>query len=219
MQADVTHNLQINNWHFRSSRPEVFYKKVVLRNLAKFIEKHLYQSLFFNKVADLRLFLQNTFGGCFWHTDNNLKIFWLAICRLPSHRFANSRLMWMYELPPKLSNGWRLRSVKENHWNVLNWWWLRSRPVKMRISKIKNVFFIERETSVTMRLRIRLLIHLQLTTERDNLTQLCGWRKNYIITGTFYEHEHSITQCKCYLRNLLQFSVWNIDAKLFPSKK
>ena len=30
MQTDVTHNLQINNWHFRSSRPEVFYKKVVL---------------------------------------------------------------------------------------------------------------------------------------------------------------------------------------------
>ena len=71
MQIDVTHNLQINNWHFRSSRPEVFYKKVVLRNFAKFIEKQLYSSLFFNKVADLRLFLQNTFGGCFWHTDNN----------------------------------------------------------------------------------------------------------------------------------------------------
>ena len=31
------------------------YKKCVLRNFAKFIEKHLCQSLFFNKVADLRL--------------------------------------------------------------------------------------------------------------------------------------------------------------------
>ena len=38
----------------RSSRPEVFSKKGVLRNFAKFTGKHLCQSLFFNKVADLR---------------------------------------------------------------------------------------------------------------------------------------------------------------------
>ena len=35
----------------RSSRPEVFYKKGVLRNFAKFIGKHVCQSLFFNKVV------------------------------------------------------------------------------------------------------------------------------------------------------------------------
>ena len=36
--------------------PEVFYKKGVLRNFAKFTGKHLCQSLFFNKVASgLRL--------------------------------------------------------------------------------------------------------------------------------------------------------------------
>ena len=40
--------------HYRSSRPEVFYKKSVLRSSAKFTEKHLCQSLFFNKVAGLR---------------------------------------------------------------------------------------------------------------------------------------------------------------------
>ena len=34
-----------------SSRPEVFCKKSVLRNFAKFTVKHLRQSLFFNKVA------------------------------------------------------------------------------------------------------------------------------------------------------------------------
>ena len=34
----------------RSSRPEVFCKKVVLRNFSKFTGKHLCQSLFFNKV-------------------------------------------------------------------------------------------------------------------------------------------------------------------------
>ena len=38
---------------YRSSRPEVFSKKGVFRNFAKFTEKHLCQSLFLNKVADL----------------------------------------------------------------------------------------------------------------------------------------------------------------------
>ena len=42
---------------FRSSLPEMFYKKVVLKNFAKFTGKHLCQtgqSLSFNKVAGLR---------------------------------------------------------------------------------------------------------------------------------------------------------------------
>ena len=39
----------------RSIRPEVFCKKGVLRNLERFTEKHLCQSLFFNKVAGLSL--------------------------------------------------------------------------------------------------------------------------------------------------------------------
>ena len=38
----------------RSSRLKVFCKKAVLKNFAKFTGKHLCQSLFFNKVADLR---------------------------------------------------------------------------------------------------------------------------------------------------------------------
>ena len=38
----------------RSSRPEVFCKKGVIRNFEKHSGKHLCQSLFFNKVADLR---------------------------------------------------------------------------------------------------------------------------------------------------------------------
>ena len=74
---------------FRSSRPEEFYKKGILRSFIKFTGKHLCHSLFFNKVAGLRpstllkkrlwhrcfsvnfvkflgtLFLQNTSGGCF----------------------------------------------------------------------------------------------------------------------------------------------------------
>ena len=38
----------------RSSHREVFYKKCVLRNFAKFTGKHLCQGLFFHKVADHR---------------------------------------------------------------------------------------------------------------------------------------------------------------------
>ena len=38
----------------RSSRPEVFCKKGVLRNFTRFTRKRLCQSLFFNKVAGLR---------------------------------------------------------------------------------------------------------------------------------------------------------------------
>ena len=39
---------------YRSSRPEVFCKKGVLRIFAKFTGKHLCQSLFLNIVAGLR---------------------------------------------------------------------------------------------------------------------------------------------------------------------
>ena len=37
----------------RSNRPEVFYKKGVLRDFIKFIGKRLYHRLFFNKSAGL----------------------------------------------------------------------------------------------------------------------------------------------------------------------
>ena len=40
--------------NYRSSRPEVFCKKGILKNFTKFTGKHLCQSLFFNKVAGLR---------------------------------------------------------------------------------------------------------------------------------------------------------------------
>ena len=73
----------------KSSHPEVFCKKGVLRNFTKFTGKHLCQILFINKVAGLRLatllktrrwhtrfpvnfvdflrtpFLLNNSGGCF----------------------------------------------------------------------------------------------------------------------------------------------------------
>ena len=36
----------------RSSHPEMLYEKSVLKNFAKFTEKYLCQSVFFDKVAD-----------------------------------------------------------------------------------------------------------------------------------------------------------------------
>ena len=39
---------------FNEELPYVFYKKSVLKYLAKFIREHLYKSLFFNKAAYLR---------------------------------------------------------------------------------------------------------------------------------------------------------------------
>ena len=65
----------------RSSRPEVFCKKNVLRNLTKFTRKHLCQSFSFQRIKPATLFKkrlwhrcfpvnfaklpQNTSGGCF----------------------------------------------------------------------------------------------------------------------------------------------------------
>ena len=43
---------------YRSSRPEVFCKKGVLRNFATFTGKHLRRRLFFNKVAGYLKLLQ-----------------------------------------------------------------------------------------------------------------------------------------------------------------
>ena len=87
----------------RSSLPEVFCKKGDLRNFVKCTEKHLCQSLFFNKVADLNPailfkkrdwhkcftvnftkflrtpFLQNTSSGCFWMV---LEIFTSIFCSI-----------------------------------------------------------------------------------------------------------------------------------------
>ena len=52
---EILGNLKIcdNPIPYRSSRPEVFCEKFVLKNLAKFTGKHLCWSLFFNKVAGL----------------------------------------------------------------------------------------------------------------------------------------------------------------------
>ena len=56
------------NIAYRSSRPDVFCKKSVLRSFAKFTGKYMCQSLFFNKVTGLRpatLFKKKLWHRCF----------------------------------------------------------------------------------------------------------------------------------------------------------
>ena len=71
----------------RSSCPELFCKKGVLRNFAKFIGKHLCQSFFFNKVAG---FSNNLiYFGTMWNAQEIFSIFsqkvqvrvWDVLCR------------------------------------------------------------------------------------------------------------------------------------------
>ena len=102
--AKIMQTLDPDKAHGRSNRPEVFYKKGALKNVAKFTEKHLCQSLFFNKVAGLRpaaflkkklwhrcfpvnfstfkehLFSQNTSSGYFWNGNDQISICMLKIC-------------------------------------------------------------------------------------------------------------------------------------------
>ena len=66
----------------RSNRREVFCKKSVLRNFAKFTRKHLYKSLFFNKVAGL--------------SNNQLSSFNSIIVLMPEKRDSSNRhWKWM----------------------------------------------------------------------------------------------------------------------------
>ena len=42
---------ETSHWRHRSSHQRCSLRKVILKNFAKFTGKHLYQGLFFNKVA------------------------------------------------------------------------------------------------------------------------------------------------------------------------
>ena len=63
----------------RSSCPEVFFKKGVLRNFAKFTGEHLCQSLFFNKVAG---------GACnFIKKETLAQVFSCEFCEISKNTF------------------------------------------------------------------------------------------------------------------------------------
>ena len=72
--------------HFRSSLPELFCKKFVLRKFIKFTRKHLCQSLFFNKVASLKPFLKKRL----WH-----RCFPVNFVKLLRKPFLTEHLRWL----------------------------------------------------------------------------------------------------------------------------
>ena len=72
----------------RSSHPEVFCKKGVLRNFAKFPGKHLPQSLYFNKVASLRP--ATSFKKRLWH--KRFPVNFAKFLRTP---FLKEHLCWL----------------------------------------------------------------------------------------------------------------------------
>ena len=73
-----------------NSFPEVFCRKGVLRNFAKFTGKHLCQSLFFNKVAG---------GACnFIKKETLAQVFSCEFCKIFKNTFS-------YRTPPVAASG------------------------------------------------------------------------------------------------------------------
>ena len=71
-----------------SSLPEVFCKKGVFRNTAKFTGKHLCQSLFFNKVAGLRT--STLLKKRLWH-----RYFPVSFAKFLRRPFLMEHLRWL----------------------------------------------------------------------------------------------------------------------------
>ena len=65
---------------------EVFWKKAVLSNFAKFTGKYLYQSLFFNKVADFSLWKETL-----WHRSFHVNF--VKFLRTPFLQNTSGRLL------------------------------------------------------------------------------------------------------------------------------
>ena len=72
----------------RRSRPELFCKKDVPGNFAKFTGKHLYQSLFFSKVAGLRP--ATLLKKRLWH-----RCFLVKFMKFPGTPFFIEHLWWL----------------------------------------------------------------------------------------------------------------------------
>ena len=72
----------------RSSRPDEFCEKGVLRNFAKFLRKHFCQSLFFNKVAGASLFNKVAGAACnFIEKETLAQVFSCEFCKISKNTF------------------------------------------------------------------------------------------------------------------------------------
>ena len=74
----------------------VLCKKVFFRNFTKFTGKHLYQSLFFNKVADLRP--TTLLKKRLWHRCFPVNFVKFLLEKLPSKSFLVSRKKILFSL-------------------------------------------------------------------------------------------------------------------------
>ena len=70
---------------YRSSRPQVFCEKGVLRNFTKFTGKHLCQSLFLNKVAACNFIKKETLA----------QVFSCEFCEISKTTFFTEYLWWL----------------------------------------------------------------------------------------------------------------------------
>ena len=78
---------------YKSSRPEVFCKKGVLRNFAKFPAKHLRQSLFFNKVVG------QAWGLNFIKKETPAQVFSCEFCNIFKNIFSIEHLLTTASAP------------------------------------------------------------------------------------------------------------------------
>ena len=119
-QACEWYQLSRVNWTvndgiiIRGSRPELFCKKDVLRNFAKFTGKHLCQSLVFNKVATLRP--ANLLEKSLWHWYFHVNF--VKFLRAP---FFIEHLWWLF-LHDYQSNCPKFVTTHEGLPNARNYW-------------------------------------------------------------------------------------------------
>ena len=142
--------------HSRSSHPELFCKRDVPRNVAKFTEKHLCHRLFFNKVVDLRpatLFKKETLP----------QVFSCEFCEKCKNTFFNRTPLVAASIIP-LETAWEdvlCRSFKLwclrchttmlgmcslQKWKTLEFLWRSEKVASKKVNLIKsysmlNVFF------------------------------------------------------------------------------
>ena len=79
---------------FQKQPPKVLYEKKIMKNFAKFKEKHLNQSFFFNKIAGLRPATSiQLFSNEFWENFKDtfcIKHNWVAAAEcLSSSKYAS----------------------------------------------------------------------------------------------------------------------------------
>ena len=122
---------------FRSSRPEEFCKKGVLRNFTKFTGKHLCQSHFF--------FLQNISGGFCFFLSVSLFFPYASLYAIYLHPLLRSEVLFLFSIlysgAPfyKKKRKEKKKIFIENHENILEIVVLTDRCIIKKMISKKNV--------------------------------------------------------------------------------